>query len=85
MAEVLTASVISANLSPFLLRYGREDRDHQLPGCFQRVHGFLLKDDGDVQGFELPDVVQSRISLSLFFSFRQQMKTIINRAKRKHL
>ena len=40
------------------MRYGCEDRDHQLPGGFQRVHGFLLKDDGDVQGFQLPNVVQ---------------------------
>ena len=49
---------VLGNTGTLLLGDGREDRDHQLPGGFQRVHGFLLKDDGDVQGFQLPDVVQ---------------------------
>ena len=41
-----------------MLGDGRKDRDHQLPGGFQRVDALFFKDDGDVQGFQRPDVVQ---------------------------
>ena len=37
-----------------------KDRDHQLPGGFQRVHGFFFKDDRDVQGFQLADTEHKR-------------------------
>ena len=42
-----------------LLCDGREDRDHQLPRRLPACSRIpFSKDDGDVQGFQLPDVVQ---------------------------